>query len=577
MPELPEYQQRVGAPNAVVTVPAGRQAANIAAGTGAVADALQRRGQTLAQQYDTISAMKALNSFRTQAREKLHELEQRKGSSAYGIQQDYDEWYQGAFNDISEEFLKNDTQHRMFNQAIQPRRDQDLDRLAGHEARQISADRVETVNGQGVSAIADIRLAIPEGLASPAPDLDSKMARVDERISEQIIAMRMASGGMDTTVDEQAFKQIARMAQMEEIIDRDPESAEKYLEHYRGDLGDKYHDVKAQLKSAIKVKTLDAADAALNVKYGSNHEAKIDFLNDPNTRKKHGIDFEMAGTLIARYRAQVQERERREADAESDYNRMVKYNDIDLVGRIIAGESSAEEIEELIKGRKISPETAKWATNELQNPASDDPGTLFDLYEKLARGEDITDDLLSATHDGALRTETFRTMAKNYVDQKYKRGAAYLVSALKPGPADQWTPGLHKRFADAQLNYNILIEGGMDPIAAAKNVVNRVVAAIPLTYDSVPRPKYLVGQKNNRAGLEAAKEAATVAYNNQAISAEEYAQELGYINDLIKVLDDEEHMKAVEGGTQLYEETKGQPPPRPKRTGSPGRFPASEF
>jgi hypothetical protein len=559
MPQLPRYEStrqiQTGGINAGVV----RTSGNIAAAGDAISGVLRQRAENLAQQYDMANAVSAFNALREKSRGKLQELQAREGMAAQGVQQDYETWYPEAYNETSADFIKNDVQARVFERLASQNKESDLDGLATHELQQHRVHRKEALDGALAVTDTGIRIATNAALANSLTDATLKFASVDQHINEFLGIQRAMFPGHDLTSQEKADREALRVTQMEEIINTDPKSAKEYIEHYKLELGDSYGKLKKQMEGAVDDTVATAVYSGLVDKYGDDLEVAVDLVNNPKKWAELGINkasdpFALSKELDQKFRIMIGERDRREEEMRSDHDYYVKQNSSKFVADVLAGKNPDGVT--MLRNRQLSPEVVKWAESRRENPTSDDPVTYYNLMEKISRGVDAGQDIIAASSDGSLKNETTKTLLKNQVDVSYQRAAAYITNALKPSDADKWTPGVYKRFADSLDSFHAALQSGAEPGQAARDVVNSVIGDMTLTVDSIPRPKYLTGQKVDTKALELAKESTIQAYNSEAISADTFRIEMQKIKDLIMIQEQTERMRAIEAGSKDVDSSK---------------------
>jgi hypothetical protein len=167
---------------------------------------------------------------------------------------------------------------------------------------------------------------------------------------------------------------------------------------------------------------------------------------------------------------------------------------------------------------------------------TNNPVVVGELGEALAAGQDISADLKSALHAGQIKTETYISMTQKAADQEYKRGARHLAEAMKPSPADRYTPDKNRRYADAVLRFDNLVSSGVKPIDAAQQVVDAYLGDRGRTLNGLPSPRYLQGSdKTDIDALQRAKNQAASAYQFGEIDTQEYKYQMELIEKLEKI------------------------------------------
>ena len=142
MPITPKYHRQRGLPGRLGTP---RAVAPSGAIVGAAAEELGKvieyRGLQMKQQFDESKIAAGYNEFRDVARTKLSELLSLRGEQATGLGAKYDDWYSDFYSDYINKRFSNATQQEGWRARVENERQNDLDRLAQHEAREMVAFR----------------------------------------------------------------------------------------------------------------------------------------------------------------------------------------------------------------------------------------------------------------------------------------------------------------------------------------------------------------------------------------------------------------------------------------------------
>jgi len=285
---------------------------------------------------------------------------------------------------------------------------------------------------------------------------------------------------------------------------------------------------------------LDAAFMQLMTENGNNFEKSMSQINDPSKWGKYNVDFEISKQLDSRLSGLRAERDRQTDKIRDLADRRLEEGNETTIIAYYSGENV--NLLKLLKERKIDSGTYEHLTKAAPDEViKEDPFTKADLDESLIRGEeDFRAQLKSALFNKHIKGATYSTYLKQYNNNEYKAGSAYIARAIKPSDADQYDEDKALKYADAQDLYRAKIKGGMDYDTASKEVVAQALSETQRTIRQVLRPKYLKGDKTNPDALEAAKYETAIAFEKGLVGVEEYKREIQAIEDLLKVLKDNE-------------------------------------
>lgn len=246
----------------MVGIPGGIQAPEIQPNYG-VGNSLLRIGATIKDQEDRIQtqhdiavAQDETTQFRLMAQNEMQKHTSRMGRDAVGSIGEYQEWYNKTSGDIQAK-LSSTRQQLMFKRAANATMLSDLNRLSTHQAQQHKMYLGDVAKGVMSTGEREI-------LANP----DDPMT-YETQLTMAKTAMENAFPGTDVSSEMEGLKQKWRIAALSAI--QDPVKKQAKLEEWKGDLGDKWAQVKDSVdKDAIYRNATD--------NFPGNYDAQMKFV-----------------------------------------------------------------------------------------------------------------------------------------------------------------------------------------------------------------------------------------------------------------------------------------------------------
>jgi len=261
MPTIPIGERRIGAPS--LQAPrrdlAG-ETAIINAG-GEVADMLKKRGQELQNQHDIATAQGFVMEYRGLTREKMIELQQRKGKDAKGVLEEYTDFSTKASDNILKK-AENLSQQNILNKYIINRREGDLDDLARHQAMEHYAHMVSNAGLFTQNALDEMGTIHYKNIDGRIPEL----------IEGANLANAQAVSGSDLDMANKKSATAIIYKGIERALQQNPKEAQRLLEKYREPLGAEY----IKLKDIVDEEALYREALSLS----SNPEATWESMKD---------------------------------------------------------------------------------------------------------------------------------------------------------------------------------------------------------------------------------------------------------------------------------------------------------
>lgn len=540
MPRLPVYEQSVSLPTNVRTPDFGQKSGLGQLGQE-IGKVLQIRGEQLTREYDTVKAVSAYNSFSDSSRVQVGEYLKLERAAADGIQDSYKEWVTKESGDISKQ-LSSRPQQDMYNNMVAKRRDADLNVLARYENLEWRKNQQDTFEKHIVETESAIRAATVAGLNSSLAGDDIKFVEADDILEELLGKMNLLYPHRDLTVKQAEITQGMRSVMLQEMADRNPALAGKYLETYKSQLGEAYFSLKKMIQGKVSDSRLDAAFIKLMSDNGNNYEKSMGLVNNPSNWANLNIDYDIANQLDSRLSGLMSERNRRI----SEIRRLadLRLEEGNETATIDYYSGKPVNLLQLLKERKIDSSTYEHLTKQqAEGVMVESPFVKSDLEANILRGtEDFKVQLKSALHNGYIKGTTYTAYLKQYNNEKYKAASSYIARALKPSEADKWSEDKHVKYADAMDLFKAKIENGADYDMASKEVVSQYISEMNRSIEGLSKPKYLKGAKDDIDALETAKYDTAMAFHDNLIGVEEYKREIRTIENLIKVLRDNESM-----------------------------------
>lgn len=312
MGRLPKYEPSVSLPTNVRTADFGQKSGLAKLGQQ-VGKVLQIRGEQLVKEYDTVKALSAYSDFSDSSMSRVKELTKLESGNAEGVQNIYKEWYGKQVGDFSNG-LNSQPQQLMFKDMADRRRETDLNTLARHEATQYKVQKKETLDRVATNADSDIRAAVAEGLKTPIPDFTN----VDQKIEAFMVGLKEMFPGHDLVALEAKYTQLFRVAQMEEMMEINPQVARDYLETYKDDLSfvengilkDAYPALKSKLKEETFKDDINRVYYAQVALHPVDPAASIRSMT-PERLKELGVDVAVGERVKNIFKSEIQWAENR--------------------------------------------------------------------------------------------------------------------------------------------------------------------------------------------------------------------------------------------------------------------------
>ena len=309
MPKLPTYELSV-TPQTNLVTPDFRHEGGLGALGREVGKVLQIRGKQLSDEYDTVKAVSAFNAFSDSSREMVQGLLKLESGAAEGAQNAYKEWYVKNQNNFTG-MLNSQPQQALFKQMADRRRETDLNHLARHEATQYRIYKKETLDGNATSADLAIREAVVETLKTPGKDFTA----ADTVIEDFKNNLELMFPGHDLKSLNAKYTQLLRIAQIEEMMEVDPQSAREYIEKKEikdqlsfvenGILKDAYPALKAKLKVEESRDNIDKAYHALAARFPTDPGKAIKAMYDEKIMKEFGLDVAERDRVVNTFKNEI--------------------------------------------------------------------------------------------------------------------------------------------------------------------------------------------------------------------------------------------------------------------------------
>jgi len=381
MPRLPTYELSV-TPQTNLVTPDFSHKGGLGAMGREVGKVLQVRGKQLTGEYDTVKAVGAFNAFSDSSREMVKGLLKLESGAAEGAQGAYKEWYGKNQNEFTG-MLNSQPQQAMYKQLADRKRETDLNHLARHEATQYKIQKKEALDGHATNADLAIREATTEALKTPGKDF---MA-ADMVIEDFLTNLESMFPGHDLKALRAKYTQTLRIAQMEEMMEVDPQTAREMLEKYKDDLSfvengilkDAYPALKSKLKEEVFKDDVDRAYHAQVALHPTDPETAIKGLT-PERMKELEIDVAAAQRVKNIFKGEIQWAENRAEDKRKDAADISRNNIMEFLqtGDISSAFKELYDADHLSPGEQqimyniITQRTSQFTDTELSNQIDED-------------------------------------------------------------------------------------------------------------------------------------------------------------------------------------------------------------
>lgn len=200
----------------------------LAKGLGQATDLLAEAQLRLQRERDTTRVFEASAQFGDVLRQQNEAWRGRKGSAAFGIQDDAVQWWEKEPSKISVE-LENDQQRTMFDRFVAQQRDANLDSLSTYESGERHVARNQA---------ADAAITNQVSLAAQNYDSPSAVSAARDQVVEKV-AVQAYFNGWDKNVTEAKKREALtrlHVSVFENMVERSPETARKYLDATKGEI-----------------------------------------------------------------------------------------------------------------------------------------------------------------------------------------------------------------------------------------------------------------------------------------------------------------------------------------------------
>lgn len=201
----------------------------ISRGIGQATDVLAEVQLRMQRERDTTRTFEAEVALDDAYRKKEAEFRERRGTAAFGIQDDATKWWESEPAKLAGEFTENETQRELFERAVAKRRGASLDALAAYESRERFTAR---------NTAADAAVASQMSFAAQNFDSPSAVTAARSDIREKV-AVKAYLNGWDKNLTEaaqrEAMTNLHRQV-LENMVDARPQAARQYLEAVKGEI-----------------------------------------------------------------------------------------------------------------------------------------------------------------------------------------------------------------------------------------------------------------------------------------------------------------------------------------------------
>jgi hypothetical protein len=237
------------------------------------------------------------------------------------------------------------------------------------------------------------------------------------------------------------------------------------------------------------------------------------------------------------------DRERGQNAAEAAIKRIQDANASKVMQALYDPTAPKVDVHDLHRRRLISDSVYEHAIKTKETATVDNVWVKADLYTKMMRNIDITDDVRSALDDGTLSGPMASSLLKNQTDERYKREAAYIARIMKPSDLD-FSADKRIIFGEAMKLFDAKLASGMSFEEAGAQVRNAYLDDLKRSAKNVPTPTGITyEQKTDLAALANARKILVEQRRSNLISAAEYLERSRHIDELEKLATDESDAK----------------------------------
>lgn len=205
-------------------------------GTGAAADALHAAQLDLQRKRNATKVFEAEVALADMYRPAESAALERRGSSAYGVTQGMQGWWETEPHKILDG-LENEAQREMFSQSIARRRATSLDSLSQFESREVNSG----LNAAAEAAQQTLVDQAAANYATPGAVADARQQLL-ERVDAQLAINSVDLAGPEAEAARMRATTRLHTEVIENMIDADPEGARAYFNENKGEIAGSEHD-----------------------------------------------------------------------------------------------------------------------------------------------------------------------------------------------------------------------------------------------------------------------------------------------------------------------------------------------
>lgn len=250
------------------------------------------------------------------------------------------------------------------------------------------------------------------------------------------------------------------------------------------------------------------------------------------------IKADAQATTNAKERIRV--KDQTEKDLEKIREAIIEDNEYDAWQLYYNGDLSIPALEEMADKREIGEITYRNLREKLDpdtpdEDIEDNPIVVGEIAERIEMGMDVRKELRAALDKKQMSNKTYIQMSKLVAQKEYQEATSYLSNAIKPTPAEKWSPDKHLKYAEAKNRLNNLASSGVQPLVAAKEVVEAYTSDLRRTINGLRKPVHLEGKKNNPVDLEKAERLTVEAYKKGTLTDDQFKDETDLIYRLKEI------------------------------------------
>lgn len=264
----------------VAAAPVQSPAGNFGAAVADAANVLSPVALDIQMRENADLVMQAEIAVRNAEREHRIAVESRKGTDAFGVTQESEQWWADTISEQSGA-LKNDMQRQMFNELVQDRRQVSLDTISGYEA----AERRNSFNQSSASVIEGAIEAAAESAYNPAA-----IALERKRIMDTVADLSDSNGWTPEMTEVELAKHMTTMhgAVVNSLMADSPLAAQEYFKQNRKEISG---TARAEMDEMITARVLDHKAQGLAESYYNGVDSfaeaneKVRAIKDPDLQK----------------------------------------------------------------------------------------------------------------------------------------------------------------------------------------------------------------------------------------------------------------------------------------------------